>query len=360
MVWSLVYLALRRILELMVLCWRSADAKELEILVLRHQLAILRRQHPRPRLRPQDRALLAALSRLLPRRRWSILVVTPQTLLGWHRRVARRRWTYPTPPRGQPPVPQQVQALTVRLASENPRWGYQRIRGELPRLGCRVSASSIARVLRASGLQPAPRRAAASPTWRSCRRQQAAGILAGDFLTVDTVFLHRLCVLFFIQRHTRRVLLAGVTANPTGAGSSNKPATSSPRSTTTPGRPVPAPRPCQQVHPGLHDVWRAVGAAVIRTPIQAPNANAVAERWVGTVPRGCLDHLLIASRRQLLGVLHSYLEHDNYRRPHRSLGLSAPERSERHRAAEPLVAAQLRRRDVLAARSMSTTTRRDS
>ena len=108
-VWSFVYLALRRVLELMVLCWRSADAKEVEILVLRHQLAGLRRQHPRPRLQPQDRALLAALSRLLPRRRWSIFVVTPQTLLGWHRRRVRRRWTYPTLPRGRPPVPQQVQ-----------------------------------------------------------------------------------------------------------------------------------------------------------------------------------------------------------------------------------------------------------
>jgi putative transposase len=206
-----------RVLELMVLCWRSADAKEVEILVLRHQLAVLRRQHPRPRLQPQDRALLAALSRLLPRRRWSIFVVTPQTLLGWHRRMVRRHWTYPTLPRGRPSVPQQVKTLIVRLASENPRWGYQRIRGELLRLGCRVSASSIARVLRANGLQPAPRRAAASPTWRAFLRQQAAGILACDFLTVDTVFLQRLYVLFFIQLQTRRVQLAGVTTHPTGA-----------------------------------------------------------------------------------------------------------------------------------------------
>jgi hypothetical protein len=215
MVWSFVYLALRRLLELLVLCWRSTDAKEVEILVLRHQLAILRRQHPRPRLRPKDRALLAALSRLLPRRRWSILVVTPETLFRWHRRMVRQRWTYPAQGRGRPSVPQQLQTLIVRLATENPRWGYQRIRGELLRLGCRVSASSIARVLRANGLQPAPR--PASTTWRSFLRRQAAGIVACDFLTVDTVFLQRLYVLFFIQLHTRRVHLAGVTANPTGA-----------------------------------------------------------------------------------------------------------------------------------------------
>ncbi len=159
MVWSFVYLALRRVLELMVLCWRSAGAKEVEILVLGHQLAVLRRQHPRPRLQPKDRALLAALSRLLPRSRWSIFVVTPKTLLRWHRHMVRRHWTYPARPRGRPPVPDQVQTVIVRLATENPRWGYQRIRGELLRLGCRVSASSIARVLRANGLQPAPRRA---------------------------------------------------------------------------------------------------------------------------------------------------------------------------------------------------------
>jgi putative transposase len=214
-VWSFVYLALRRLLELMVLCWRSADAKEVEILALRHQLAVLRRQHPRPRLQPKDRALLAALSRLLLRPRWSIFVVTPETLLRWHRRMVRRRWTYPATSFGRPPIPDRVQTLIVRLATENPGWGYQRIRGELLHLGCQISTSSIARALRANSLQPAPRRA--SSMWRSFLRRQAAGIVACDFLTVDTVFLQRLYVLFFIQLHTRRVHLAGVTANPTGA-----------------------------------------------------------------------------------------------------------------------------------------------
>jgi putative transposase len=347
-VWSFVYLALRRVLELMVLCWRSADAKEVEILVLRHQLAGLRRQHPRPRLQPQDRALLAALSRLLPRRRWSIFVVTPQTLLGWHRRMVRQHWTYLTLPRGRPSVSQQVKTLIVRLASENPRWGYQRIRGELLRLGCRVSASSIARVLRANGLQPAPRRTAVSPTWRAFLRQQAAGILACDFLTVDTVFLQRLYVLFFIQLQTRRVQLAGVTTHPTGAWvaqeARNLLATLDGDTTTV--RFLVRVRDSKFTHV-FDDSWRAVGAQVIRTPIQAPNANAVAERWVGTVRRECLDHLLIGGRRHLLGVLGIYTRHYNRHRPHRSLDLSAPERLERYREAEPLVAEQLRRRDVL-------------
>jgi transposase InsO family protein len=311
-------------------------------------LAVLRRQHPRPRLQPHDRALLAALSRLLPRRQWSIFMVTPQTLLRWHRRMVRRHWTYPTTPRGRPPLPHKVQTLIVRLAAENPRWGYQRIRGELLRLGCRVSASSIARVLRANDLLPAPRRAAASPTWRAFLRQQAAGILACDFLTVDTVFLHRLYVLFFIQLHTRRVHLAGVTANPTGvwiAQQARNLAAALDKETTA-VRFLIRDRD-RKFTPVFDDIWRAAGAEVIRTPIQAPNANAVAERWVGTVRRECLDHLLITGRRQLLRVLHHYVEHYNRHRPHRSLGLSAPERSERYREPEPLVAGQLRRRDVL-------------
>jgi putative transposase len=148
--------------------------------------------------------------------------------------MVRRHWTYLTLPRGRPSVPQQVQTLIVRLASQNPRWDYQRIRGELLRLGCRVSASSIARVLRANGLQPAPRRAVRSTTWRSFLRRQAAGIVACDFLTVDTVFLQRLYVLFFIHLHNRRVHLAGVSANPTGAWVASKPATSPPRSMSRP------------------------------------------------------------------------------------------------------------------------------
>jgi putative transposase len=348
-VWSFVYLALRRVLGLMVLCWRSADAKEVEILVLRHQLAILRRQHPRPQLQPQDRALLAAFSRLLPRPRWSVFVVTPETLLRWHRRMVRRHWTYPALPRGRPPIAERVQTLIVRLATENPGWGYQRIRGELLHLGLRVSGSSIARVLRANGLQPAPVRAARSTTWRSFLRRQAAGIVACDFLTVDTVFLQRLYVLFFIQLHNRRVHLAGVTANPTGAWvaqqARNLIAVLDEEATVV--RFLIRDRDSKFTR-AFDDVWCAVGAEVILTPIQAPNANAVAERWVGTVRRECLDHLLIAGRRQLVRVLHVYVEHYNRHRPHRGLGLSAPEPSERREEADRSAAArQLHRRDVL-------------
>src|SRR6266511_3139166 len=174
-VWSFVFLALRRSLELILLCCWSAEAKEIEILVLRHELAVLRRQHPRPRLQPTDRALLAALSRLLPRARWSVFLVQPETL-RWHRRMVRRRWTYPAAHMGRPPLPDDVQQLVVRLARENTRWGYQRIHGELLRLGVRVSTCSIRRVLCAHGLGPAPRRAqlavvpAPAGHWHPCLR----------------------------------------------------------------------------------------------------------------------------------------------------------------------------------------------
>jgi putative transposase len=222
-VWSFVYLALRRVFDLVLLCFRSAQAKEIEILVLRHELAVLRRQHPRPRLQPTDRALLAALSRLLPRARWSVFLARPETLLRWHRRMVARRWTYPTTSNGRPAISDEAQQLVVRLARENPRWGYQRIHGELLRLGYRVSASSIRRILRAHGLDPAPRRAATS--WRAFLRQQAAGILACDFFTVDTVFLQRVYVLFVIELGSRRVHLAGVTAHRLGGGLPSRPAT---------------------------------------------------------------------------------------------------------------------------------------
>jgi putative transposase len=259
--------------------------------------------------------------------------------------MVRRRWTYPAQGRGRPSVPQQVQTLIVQLATENPRWGYQRIRGELLGLGCQVSTSSIARVLRANGLQPAPR--PASTTWRSFLRRQAAGIVACDFLTVDTVFLHRLYVLFFIQPHTRRVHLASVTANPTGAWVAQQARNLLGALDEEAGFRFLLRDRDSKFTRAFDDIWHGIGAEVIRTPIQAPNANAVAERWVGTVRRECLDHLLITGRRHLLRVLHSYVRHYNRHRPHRSLDLSAPEWSARQGIAEPPAARQIHRRDVL-------------
>jgi putative transposase len=197
----LAYLTLCRftqLLALLALLARSNAAKDLEILVLRHQLTVLRRQTPRPKLEPADRALLAAVSRILPRARWSCFLVKPETLLRWHRRLVAGTWSYPHRGAGRPPLDQAIQQLIVRLAKENPRWGYQRIKGELLRLGVGVSATAIRATLRRHGLDPAPRRA--TTTWRAFLRQQASGIVACDFFTVDTIWLRRLYVLFCAPR----------------------------------------------------------------------------------------------------------------------------------------------------------------
>jgi putative transposase len=345
-IWSFVYLALRRSLELVLLCFWSAEAKEIEILVLRHELAVLRRQHPRPRLQPTDRVLLAALSRLLPRARWSVFLVQPGTLLRWHRRMVRRHWTYPSARTGRPPLPDDIQQLIVRLARENSRWGYQRIHGELLRLGRRVSASSIRRMLRAHGLDPAPRRA--PTTWRSFLRQQATGIVACDFSTVDTVFLRRVYVLFFIEFASRRVHLAGATDHPTGLWvaqqARNLPASIEDQGTAW--KSLIRDRDAKFTR-AFDDVWRSTGAEVICTPVRAPNANAVAERWIGTVRRECLDQLLIVGRHQLVRVLRRYLEHYNQRRPHQSLAHATPVPSVGADLIGAATIGQLRRRDVL-------------
>jgi putative transposase len=211
---KLAYLTLCRSIQALMLLARGDSAKDLEILVLRHQLAVLRRQVPRPELELPDRALLAAVSRVLPRARWSCFLVKPETLLRWHRRLVAGSWTYPHRQTGRPSLDQEMQQLIVRLARENPTWGYQRIKGELLRLDVRVSTTAVCTTLRRHGLDPAPRRTAT--TWRAFLRQQAAGIVACDFFTVETVSLRRLYVLFFIELETRRVHLAGVTAHPNG------------------------------------------------------------------------------------------------------------------------------------------------
>jgi putative transposase len=323
---KLAYLTLCRSIQLLVLLACSDPAKDLEILVLRHQLTVLRRQTPRPKLEPADRALLAAISRILPRSRWSCFFVTPETLLRWHRRLVAGAWTYPRRGAGRPPLDEEVQQLIVRLARENPRWGYQRIQGELRGLGVQVSASAIRTTLRRHGLDPAPRRT--TPTWRAFLRQQAVGILACDFFTVDTVWLRRLYVLFFIELDTRRIHLAGVTANPNRAW-----VTQQARNLLL----VLGERGRRlrfllrdrdaKFSRSFDDVFRSEGAEVLLTPVQAPDANAYAERWIRTVRAECLDWLLIIGRGHLEQVLRVYIEHYNVHRPHRALQLEPPDPS---------------------------------
>ena len=288
---KLVYLMLCRSIQLLALRSRGDVAKDLEILVLRHQLTVLRRQVPRPKLEPADRALLAAISRRLPRSSWSCFVVRPETLLGWHRRLVAGAWTYPHRRPGRPSLDEHVQQLIVRLARENPRWGYQRIKGELLRLGVQVSATAIQATLRRHSLDPAPRRAG-SGTWRAFLRQQAAGIVACDFFTVDTVWLKRLQVLVFIELETRRVQLAGVTANPNGSWVTQQ-ARNLLLALGERGRQVRfllRDRDAKFSR-SFDDVFGAEAIQVLRTPVRAPKANAYANagsaRSAPSVWTGC-------------------------------------------------------------------------
>src|SRR5919112_5537091 len=211
----LAYLMLARVLSWLTLLPRSAAAKDVEILVLRHEVAVLRRHHPRPKLNWADRAFFRALSRLLPPPLRRLRLVSPRTLLRWHAQLVARRRTYPRRQPGRPPIAPAVRALVLRLARENPRWGYRRIHGELVGLGHPIAASTVWKILKKAGLDPAPRRS--GPTWRQFLTAQAQAILAVDFAHVNTVFLRRLYVLVVIEHGRRRVHLAGVTAHPTGA-----------------------------------------------------------------------------------------------------------------------------------------------
>jgi transposase len=212
---SLCYLAFRWIFELLVLLGRSRDRKEVEILVLRHELSVLRRPVGRPRYEPRDRVLLAALSRALPRGRWTTFAVTPETLMRWHRRLVRRRWTYLSRGPGRPRLEAELVSLILRLARENPRWGHRRIVGELKQLGFSVSETAVRNLLRRQGIAPAPRRS--GPSWRAFIHQQAASMIACDFFTVETAAVRRIYVLFFIELESRRVHLAGCTSTPGGS-----------------------------------------------------------------------------------------------------------------------------------------------
>ncbi len=319
MLCSLLYFLVRRLLGA---GGRRADERDIELLVLRHQVKVLQRQGKRPRLNRLDRVLLAAASRRLTKRGWSSFVVRPETLLRWHRELVRKKWTYRTT--GQPgrlPLEPNIRDLVVRLGRENPRWGYQRIRGELLKLEIRISATTVRTILLRAGLDPAPRRA--GPSWTEFLRAQASGILATDCFTVETIRLKTLYVLFFIELATRRVHLAGVTAHPDSAWVTQQARNLAIDERLSGVRFLLRDRDAKFSGP-FDAVLRAEGVRVIRTPIRAPRANAFAERFVRTVRRECLDHVLIYGRRHLERVLGAYVAHYVAERPHRGLHLAVP------------------------------------
>ena len=319
----LLYLIFRQLVGWLGLLARSSRSKNAEILVLRHEVAVLRRQVGRPQLSWADRAVFAVLTRLLSQACPLPRIVTPATILRWHRDLIKQRWTQPRRHTAARRTAPELRRLVLRLASENSSWGYRRIQGELAGLGYPIAASTVWSILKRACIDPAPRRD--GPTWRQFLVAQAQGILATDLFCVDTLLGQRLYVLFFLEHATRRVHLLGVTANPSGAWVAQQ----ARNLLMGLGERVAAFQfLIRDRDAKFTDVFDAVftseGIRILRTPVRAPRANAIAERWIGTVRRELLDRILILNRRHLEDVLAEYTTHFNQHRPHRALQHAAP------------------------------------
>ena len=320
--WVVFRLFYRFLASLARLAVRSGRSKDLQIIVLRHENAALRRQSGRPTLNEHDRTLLGAIAAALPKALRQGWIVTPETLLRWHRKRIARQWTQPPTRRtGRPPSSLELRQLIVRLATENPTWGHRRIQGELARLGHTLGKSTVWQILTDNGIDPSPNRS--DVTWSEFLHSQAA--VACDFFTVDTGFLRRYYVLFFIHVPTREVFFAGVTANPTGAWT-----TQAARNLfighadrLEGARALVRDRGSQFVD-GFDEVFRTEGFKILKTPIRTPVANTFAERWIGSIRRELLDRTIIWNRKQLDRLVRDYIEHHNRHRPHQSLKQRPP------------------------------------
>jgi transposase InsO family protein len=323
------------VLDLLLIGRRSPASKDLEIVLLRQQLRMMQRRQARPpRLSRWEKLTLATIAGTLrgrvadarTRLSRSIILVKPETVLRWHRDLVRHKWTFQRRPGGgRPRIGADLEALILRLARENPRWGYSKIHGELRKLAYAVSRSAVRDVLKRHRIPPSPCRRQQGSTWRAFLRRHRNQMVACDFFTVETAFLRTLYVLFFIELGTRRVHLAGCTGHPTASWVTQQARQFSwhIQDGLVPARFLIHDRD-SMYSAGFDAVFAAEGVESIHTPYRAPNANAVAERWVRTVREECLDHLLILSERHLRQVLATYIDYYNHRRPHQGLDQLCP------------------------------------
>jgi transposase InsO family protein len=325
---SLLYRVSRRLLSVPAVLLRRDSAKDAELLVLRHENAVLRRQVAgRVRYEPADRFWFAALSGLLPRRRWrDVFPLAPATLLAWHRNFMAAKWDY-TARRGRtgrPSTRPAIKKLVLRLAQENPRWGHRRIQGELARLGHRIGASTVWEILNAAGVDPAPRRS--GPTWKQFLTNQAHGIVAVDFFHLDTALGKRLYGLAFLEHSTRRLHITGVTAHPSrGWAVQQARNLAADLDTHLDSLRFLLRDRDSKYSPAFDSVFQAEDIDIVKTAPRAPRMNAHCERIIRTLRSEMSDHVLILNEPHAREILGRYRRHYNEHRPHQSRHQLPPE-----------------------------------
>jgi putative transposase len=332
----LLYLIMIRVFDWLVLLGRSETPENAEIMVLRHEVAVLRRQVTRPKPDRAGRAVLAALARLLPAVLRACRLVTPGTLLAWHRHLITRTWNYPNQP-GRPRASQEIRDLVLRLARENPAWGYRRVHGELRRPGHQISEAAVRRILRARRRAPAPPNAGTS--WRAFLRTQANGLLACDFFHAGTIVLRRLSVLSVMEVKTRHVHVLGLTACPDGAWTAQQARNllMDPGDRISPFRFAIRDRDAKFTSVS-GAIFASEGVKTVKIPPQTPRANCYAGRWVRTARAECTGRMLTYGERHLRSVLGEYAGHYNGHRPHQSRQQRPPDRDDRARVPPDLPA----------------------